>query len=153
MENLDANLRENSTSFITTEISAYLMETAKWGKFLAVMGYIGTGLLVLLGVGVTLMGGAFSELFPGGAGGVNIGAVGLVYVALGALYFFPVYYLHQFSLKIKQGLTSQDSQDVTTGFQNLKSLFKFMGICAIVVLSIYALVFFIIIVFAFSEAM
>jgi hypothetical protein len=137
MESLDSNMATENTSFINGEIRSYLAESAKWGKFLAIMGYIGIGLLILLALGMMVMGSA-SSLFPGM--GMNMGAFGLIYVALAAFYFFPVYYLHQFSLKIKQGLTSQDSQSITIGFRNLKSLFKFMGIFTIVILSIYALV-------------
>jgi hypothetical protein len=136
MESLDSNMVRENTSFITEEIKSYLMESAKWGKFLAIMGYIGIGLMLLLGVGVMAMGSA-AALIPGM--GVNMGAFGLIYVAIAAFYFFPVYYLHQFSARMKQGLISQDAQSVTTGFQNLKSLFKFMGIFTIVILSIYVL--------------
>jgi hypothetical protein len=145
MESLDSNMVTENTSFINGEIRSYLVESAKWGKFLAIMGYIGIGLLILLALGMMAMGSA-SPLFPGMS--VNVGAVGLFYIVLAALYFFPVYYLHQFSLKMKQGLTSQDPQSITTGFRNLKSLFKFMGILTIVILSIYALVIVIVVVVA-----
>jgi hypothetical protein len=152
MESLDANVQRENTSFVTAEMSSYLMEAAKWGKFLAIMGYIGIGLVVLLGIGVTFMGSFSSELFPG-MGGMNMGAFGLIYLALGAFYFFPVYYLHQFAVRIKQGLNSQDPQSMTTGFENLKSLFKFMGIFSIVILSIYGLIFLIAIVAGIAGAM
>jgi hypothetical protein len=137
MDSLDANLERENTSFITTEIRTYLMEAAKWGKFLAIVGYIMIGLILLMGVGVMAMGGLSSQVVPG-MGALNMGAFGLIYIVLGAFYFFPVYYLHQFSLKIKQGLASQDPQNMTLGFQNLKSLFKFMGVFTIVILAIYA---------------
>ena len=138
MESLDSNLLRDNTSFITGEVRQYLAESAKWGKFLAIMGYIGIGLMLLVAIGVMAMGSA-SELYPG-MGGMNMGALGLIYVVIAAFYFFPVYYLHQFSLKIKQGLNAEDPQSITAGFQNLKSLFKFMGILTIVILSIYALI-------------
>jgi hypothetical protein len=139
MESLDSNMAmDNNTSFITAEIRSYLEESAKWGKFLAIMGYIGIGLMLLLAIGIMAMGSA-SEFVPGM--GMNMGAFGLIYVVIAAFYFFPVYYLHQFSVKIKQGLASQDPQSITAGFENLKSLFKFMGILTIVILSIYALIF------------
>jgi hypothetical protein len=137
MESLDSDMVRENTSFITGEVRSYLAECAKWGKFLAILGYIGIGLMLLLAVGVMAMGSA-SQLIPGV--GMNMGVFGLVYVVIAAFYFFPVYYLHQFSLKIRQGLTSQDPQSITTGYQNLKSLFKFMGIFTIAVLSIYGLV-------------
>jgi hypothetical protein len=86
--------------------------------------------------------GSSSGLFGGmGVPGMGMGIIGFFYLLIGALYFFPIYYLHQFSDKIKNGLSSQDLEDITAGFQNLKSLFKFMGICTIIVMSIYALIF------------
>jgi len=136
MESLDADMLRDNNASLTGEIRAYLTETAKWGMFLAVMGYIGIGLMVLVGIGVMV--GAASQSIEGLAG--NMGPFGLIYIALAVLYFFPVYYLHQFAVKMKQGLTSQDSMSITSGFENLKSLFKFMGIFCIVILSIYAVI-------------
>jgi hypothetical protein len=91
----------------------------------------------LVAVGI-MVAGNVSNLFPGV--GMNVGAFGLIYIALAAFYFFPAYYLHQFSIKIKQGLSCESLQDVAAGFQNLKSLFKFMGIFTIVILSIYGVI-------------
>lgn len=129
MESLDSDLLRDDTSF-SGEIKGYLTEAAKWGTFLAIVGYIGIGLIVLIAVGI-IAGGAAQSF--GGLVPVNMGAFGLIYIVMAGLYFFPVYYLHQFSLKIKQG-------SYAVGFQNLKSLFKFMGIFCIVILSIYAVI-------------
>lgn len=150
MESLDRNIAGENTSFVSDEVKNYLIETAKWGKFLAIIGYIGIGLLLLVAAVVMVM-GSTSKLFPGM--GMNMGALGLIYVAITGLYFFPVYYLHQFSVKIRQGLTTQDHQSIATGFQNMKSLFKFMGISTIVILSIYALIFVIAMVAGLASAM
>jgi hypothetical protein len=43
-------------------------------------------------------------------------------------------------VQIKKGLKSNDITTITAGFQNLKSLFKFMAIVTIVILSIYGLI-------------
>jgi hypothetical protein len=66
--------------------------------------------------------------------------VGFLYLGIGAIYFFPINYLYQYSAKIKQGLQSNDSLTITSAFENLKSLFKFMGIFTIVILSLYGLI-------------
>jgi hypothetical protein len=136
MESLDSSLVGEKTFFSTEEIKGYLSETAKWGKFLAIMGYIGIGLMVLAAIFVMGMGSA-SQLFQ--ASGMDMSFIGIIYLVLAAFYFFPVNYLYQFSVKTRQALASQDVQHVTAAFQNLKSLFKFMGIFTIVILSIYAL--------------
>jgi hypothetical protein len=113
------------------------LETSKWAKFLAIIGYIGMGLLLLLGIVFFVGFSAFSSV---SGVGFPMRIMGLVYVLLAVAYYFPLKYLYNFSSKIKQGVNVADQQTVTTGFENLKSLFKFMGILTIVVLSIYVLI-------------
>jgi len=137
MENTDYTVQGVSPLTINQGINAYLIETAKWGKFLAIMGYIGMGLLVLAGLFVMVGFSAFSEFtkmpFP-------MGAFGLIYILIAVLYYFPVSYLHKFSDQAKQAVTMNDQGMLNSGFANLKSLFKFMGIFTIVVISLYALI-------------
>ncbi len=121
----------------STEITNYLMETSKWGKFLAIVGYVSIGLLGLLAifmmVGLSAMSDFSGTEFP-------MGAFGFIYIIMGAMYYFPVTYLYKYAVQIKKGLKSNDITTITAGFQNLKSLFKFMAIVTIVILSIYGLV-------------
>jgi len=136
MENFDNNVQGEHTFMNSTEITNYLMETAKWGKFLAITGYVSIGLLALLAVfmmiGMSTMSDFSGTDFP-------MGAVGFIYIIMGAVYYFPVTYLYKYAVQIKKGLQSNDPTTITAGFQNLKSLFKFMAIVTIVILSIYGL--------------
>ncbi|HEX2921280.1 MAG TPA: hypothetical protein VHO50_08965 [Bacteroidales bacterium] len=50
MENLETTQPVESQITVNTEIKDHLLETAKWGKFLAVVGYIGIGMLILAGM-------------------------------------------------------------------------------------------------------
>jgi hypothetical protein len=99
MENTDYNVQEASQLVISNEINAYLRETAKWGNFLAIMGYIGIGLLVLLAIFMMVGFSALSEYtkmpFP-------MGAFGAIYILIAVLYYFPVSYLHKFSKQVKR---------------------------------------------------
>ncbi|WP_133551450.1 DUF5362 family protein [Algoriphagus boseongensis] len=120
----------------------FLMETARWGKFMAIVSFVGLGLLVLLGIFYSafissLAGGELDEL-PASISG----AVGLVYVLMAVLFFFPVLYLYRFSVKIQSSIRSKTTEEFTHALSNLKSLFKFMGIYTVVILAIYALVLF-----------
>lgn len=137
MDNLENNLQADKPLIINEEINDYLLETSKWGKFLAIVGYVGMGLMVLIGLFVMIGFSAFSQMtdmdFP-------MGLLGLIYLVIAVIYYFPVTYLYRFSVQIRQGLSSKEQQPVTTGFENLKSIFKFMGIFTIVILSIYALI-------------
>lgn len=137
MENLESNVQVENSIVCSAEIKSYLNEIARWAKFLSIVGFIGIGLMILVSffmmVGSSLGSKSFGGAFP-------TGAIGFVYIFIAALYFFPVNLLFKFAKQMRQGLATNDAISVTTGFKNLKSLFKFMGIFTIVVLSIYALI-------------
>jgi hypothetical protein len=65
----------------------------------------------------------------------------VVYLLLALLFFFPCLYLFKFSVKMQASLNSMSQENFEESLKNLKSMFKFYGICTIVMLSIYALIF------------
>ncbi len=138
---LDSNIGEGFT--ITESSRSYLREAAKWARFLAIIGFVFIGLMVLLGVFFgSVMGGLMSTMpDDAGFGAMDGGAFGLIYVALALIYFFPTFYLYRFGTRIKQALQTEDSQTLALGLEQLKSCFKFMGIFMIIILSLYALIF------------
>jgi hypothetical protein len=137
MENFENIQPVENQLKINDEIKGYLLETSKWGKLLAIVGYVGMGLLLLLGL-VFMIGFSMFSSFSGM--GFPMRIMGFFYILIAVLYYFPLNYLYKYCTQIKQGLTSTNQQTVTTGFENLKSLFRFMGIFTIVVLSLYALI-------------
>lgn len=120
----------------------FLLETAKWAKFLAIVGFIFLGLFVILAFSMGAIMSSFSEL--GGDefdvfAGMGAGAITVSYLLIALLYFFPTLYLYRFATKTKMALQLSNSEELTDGLENLKSTFKFMGIMTIVVLAIYGL--------------
>ncbi len=120
------------------QVTSYLGETARWAKFLAIIGFIFCGLIVLgaLFAG-SVLSGAFGRL--GGMGGGLSVLIGGVYAGLALLYFFPCLYLFNFASKMQVAIRSNDQVQLINSFRNLKSCYKFLGILMIVVLSFYAL--------------
>lgn len=135
MENNDNSLFELQ---IDQPVSNYLSETAKWGKFLAIMGFIGCGILLLFGIFATTFMSSLSSI-EGAAIGSSFLMV--IYILLALLYFFPCLYLFNFASKMQKALRANDQVQLTESFKNLKSCYKFMGILMIVFLAIYALAF------------
>lgn len=135
MENNDSSLFELQ---IDQQVSSYLSETAKWGKFLAIMGFIGCGILVLVGIFAGSLMASLSSI-EGAAIGTSFLMV--IYILLALLYFFPCLYLFNFASKMQKAIRSNDQIQLTESFKNLKSCYKFMGILMIVILAIYALAF------------
>jgi hypothetical protein len=137
MDNLADNVQLENAFIPTPEINGYLLETSKWGKFLAIVGYVGLGILIILALFIMI---GFSQISKFSGVGFPMGIIGFLYIIIAVIYYFPINYLYRFSVQIKHGLTSNDLSSVTSGFRNLKSLFKFLGIFIIILMSIYALI-------------
>lgn len=139
MENLSENrdgLKENLS--LTKGATAFLLETAKWCHFLAILGFI----LVALMVTVGLFAGTLLSFVPQTtelpiAGGM----IGIIYTVMGALYFFPALFLYKFSKKMKSAIKSYSDEELELALENLKSHYKFIGVFAIITISLYILMF------------
>lgn len=138
---------------VNDDIKGFLKETSSWTYFLSILGFIGIGLMAIFGVffGAIMSSSAFGDTNPYAAMGFSMGYFGLIYVVMALLYFFPVYYLFNFSKKMKKALKLNNNEDFKMAFANLKSHYKFMGIFAIVIISIYVLIIFGSMLFAASS--
>ncbi len=132
METIDTNFSNNGL-VVGNEAKHYILFAAKWANFLAIMGFISIGFMIIAGLFVLSIGSAFTGL----PGAPPMGLFSIIYLVLGAINFFPAYYLYQFARKAKRGVTGESQQDLDLGFQNLKSLFKFIGIMTIVMIGLY----------------
>ena len=122
---------------INTKSKSFLKETAKWAFFLSILGFIGIGLMVLLGVFSSVIFNAIpqAKLVP-----FDLGlAMTFTYLFFAIIYFFPVYYLMKFSTKMKQALAIKNDETLADAFDVLKSHYKFIGVFSIITLSLYAM--------------
>ena len=150
---MEDNLRvENGENLVIDWRSKeFLKETAKWTKFLAILGFVGIGLMVL---GSLVMLFAPSSLMSNGDfpfGGKIF--MMLLYLAFAVLYYFPISYLYQFSENTKKAIENNDNNAIRDAFEFLKSHYKFMGILTIILLAFYAIIIFIGLIGAGAAAM
>ncbi|MGV6860224.1 MAG: DUF5362 family protein [Putridiphycobacter sp.] len=132
-EILDSNSSQNELQ-LNSQMKNDLLTSAKWGKFLSIVGFIGLGLMLLGAISVFSVGSNVRSPF-----GPNPAIIGVTYLIFVILYFFPIYYLFQFSAKIKEAVSGNNSLSLQEGFNFLAKQYKFVGILTIVVLSIYVL--------------
>lgn len=137
-ENPDSSIFNMS---IDPQLLNYLSDAAKWGKFLAVIGFIMCGFLLLLGIAMPALFSRMNtynqtNLFNGSSMG---GLLFFVYLVIALIYFFPCLFLLRFSNAAKAAVISNDQFKLTESFKNLKALLKYVGIVTIVILSLYAL--------------
>jgi hypothetical protein len=129
---------------------AALRESSKWCLFLSILGFIGIGFMILAGL---FMSAAMSAIPTGDSYGATMGSpyggnpilalkayFGIMYIVIAALYFFPIYYLYKYATGTKRAFESSNSDVLSDALVNLKSHHKFLGITAIVVISLYILI-------------
>ena len=134
MEAENTPIEQPKQELTITEMAAgYINETRKWAQFLAILGFIGTGMIAIMAI---FAGSMFSGMV--GAGGI---AITVLYLLMALVYFFPSLYLFRFSEKSNRALYKKDSDELEAAMGNLKSTFKFYGIAAIIVISFYLLFF------------
>ena len=131
---------ENFENQLTTAAVGFLQESAKWSKFMAIIGFIGIGLMVLvslfMAIGFSAMGASTMPELP-----FSMSVFSIIYVLFAAIYFFPVYYLYQYATKTSAALHSKNKQLLTDGLENLKSHHKFLGIFTLIIISLYGFIF------------
>jgi len=120
----------------------YLKEAAKWAKFLAIVGFAVCAVLLLLVIFFSsLFTSSLSEISSEAGNSSNLQNIILIIyvVVIAILYFFPLFYLYNFSTKMQTAISHNDQISLNASFRNLKSCLKYMGVLTIVVLCVYVL--------------
>ena len=134
---------ENQSQFDSFELHLnqtaldYLRESAKWSMFLAILGFVGVGFLALMAIIMTSVMSAMPDT-PGPFGAVKV-IISIFYLVIALVYLFPVYYLYRYASNAKKAIYAKDSALLTDAFGALKSHHKFLGIAAIIIISLYIL--------------
>ena len=127
--------------------NAHLSEAARWAKFLAIVGFVICALIAVFGI---FAGSIFSGMmsryseFGGRSSGYGGGfgaTFSIIYIGIAILYFFPCLFLYRFANHMKAALASNQQEILNKSFQNLKIMFRYVGILTIIILSIYLLLF------------
>jgi hypothetical protein len=129
---------ENKKIEIEQETLKHLNTTRKWAMFLAIIGFIILGLIVIIG----LIAGTFITAFN--SGGKDLGITeSLMFVPillLAVIYFFPVLFLFRFSKHTSHAVQTLDKLEFHKAIKNLKSCFVYIGVLIIIILSLYIVV-------------
>jgi hypothetical protein len=126
---------ENTRIELEPETLKQLNSTRKWAMFLAIIGFIFLGLIVIIGI----IAGTFLSAFSTGQKGLGIpeSLMFIPFLLLAAIYFFPVLFLFRFSKHTSHAIHTLDKMELHKGIKNLKLYFAYIGILIIIVLSFY----------------
>ncbi len=138
------NLLSNDLQ-INARVATHLKETAGWAKFLGILGFILAGLLAILAFVIPeFMNryGSYSSYssydYSGNTKMLGV-AMTVAYLFVAALMFFVALFTFKFGSKTRAALALNDQVSLDTGFRNLKFLFRFYGIVAIIYLGFLVL--------------
>lgn len=121
---------------VTAKTKELLGQASPWIRFLAILGFVGLGFLVLVGAALAIWGGVAGEEFGVGYLGPVIGGF---YVALAVVLYFPTRTLLRMAHRTKKYRESADPAELEQFALNVRSLAKFYGIASIVGLGIGAI--------------
>lgn len=122
----DTGVKENRA--ILNYIRNSLRGTRPWTRFLSIMGFIATGLTILMGLGI-MMGGSF---FPVPPEAPPLAYLGIFYILTSVLYLIPSIWLSKYSSAIDSFLKGGKSVQLGNAIAYQKSFWKFIGILVLV---------------------
>lgn len=123
---------------------AYMLEGARWGKFIAIVGFISIGLmLVVFSIMMIVMSSVGSNMGAVSGGNLPFSTtwIFLLYIIILLISFYPTFSLFKYSQKVKSSINTMNTADFNTAYRHLRNLLKFYGIMIIVGLALYGLTF------------
>lgn len=138
---LDYNMSEQTA--LSEQAYTHLRKSGGWAMFLAILGFLGAGIMILSGVGLSAMSGfggnELSEFMP-----FRPIMLGLLYLGIGLIYLIPIIYLYRFAQKAREIGQSRHLPGLEQVLQLQFRVYQITGIMVILFIVLY-----IVIIFAF----
>ena len=135
---------ENNGNLLTAELHVdgiahtHLVETAKWARFLAIVGFVICGIIIL----AALFAGSLLTTMSGAGmaqGMLSTALLSSVYIIIAAIYFVLCLFLMRYANKMKAALMVHDQENFNLALHNLKLVYRITGIIVIVYLAFIVL--------------
>jgi hypothetical protein len=138
----EVKVQESTGMVINESVKADLLCSAKWAKFLSIVGCVSVVLLIIFGICTIAFMSAMtgSNVFPAmpGMGGIQA-VMGVYYIILAALMIYPIIKGFQFANGVKKACLTGNEAELARGISGLKSILQFWGVLTIIALVIYGL--------------
>lgn len=129
--------------------ASYLLEAAKWNKFLAIVWFVICGLMAVFSLFAGSFIASFYRSMPGMGEGMGMMGNGsgimitIIYLLITALYLIPNFWRYRFAVQAIAAVRGNDQVQLNLSLNNLRKYSKFWGILTIIIIAFYvvALVF------------
>ena len=138
-ENTEETIQQQQPQLIVSEdMRSYIYDMAKWANFLAIVGFVIVGFLILTSFTI----GSAMSTNPELAAAMSTSRLSPIGITIFCLvYAFAVFYpsllMFKYAAKAKFGVLYGEQASLDEALGKMKSLFKFWGIITIVLLSLY----------------
>ncbi|ABG60595.1 hypothetical protein [Cytophaga hutchinsonii] len=140
MDILDSSeIGSESVFALTNSMKKHLTQTAKWGKFLAIVGFVGIGFILIGAFTISMVFEKLAQMSMGQFDFNIVAALTFFYLLMAILWFVPVLHMFNFSTRMLKSIPTMDIYGIEKGLSSLNSLFKFYGIFTLIILGLYAL--------------
>ena len=120
-------------TIVTPRVVELLGQTVPWVRIMAILMFIGSGLMLLAAAAMVLLG-----MTVRGAGGPQA-FIGCIYIPFALLYIVPAIFLWRYAAHAKAFCITRHEQSLEEALQAQKSFWKFVAITALVVIGLYIL--------------
>ncbi len=144
MENIEEtneqDLNQEEELSITEDIRSYIYETAKWTRFLAIVGFIFSAFTAMFAFSASAFLTTLATVQPANPLlQLGPGVLMVVFLLFALLYFYPSLLLFNYSSAAKNAVLYADQAGLMVAMSKLKSFFKFWGILMMVFILLYLL--------------
>lgn len=119
-----------------------LRGTRPWVRLFSILGFLSAALMVMLGAGIMLGGGAsiFGDFGDEAAPAGLMIAMGFAYLLIGLLYFLPCLYLFRYASRITRITEGGGEAALVDALDQQRRFWRLVGIYTLVMVGLYAVV-------------
>ena len=130
-------VQEEEQLVVTEEIRSYIYETAKWTRFLSIVGLVFSAFLALMAFSANGLIEGLATAAPSSPL-VQLGTTFLTvyFLCISLMLFYPSFLLFKYSNAANTAVLYADQENFTVAMKKMKSVFKFWGIVTIVILAL-----------------
>jgi len=132
----EVKIQETTGMVINESMKADLLTSAKWAKFLCILGCIGVVFMIIVAISLMTLGDKFSSI-PNLAGMHTL--LGITYLITTCIVIYPLMKGFQFANGVKAACLTGSESELARGFAGMRSYFQYVGVLAIIALIIYGL--------------
>ncbi len=129
MENTETLDLPNTDLKIDTTTAKYLSTIAGWSKFLSILGFVISGIVIVAGI-------ILAAYLGGSRGGAFFGYFVAV-IIYSAVIFLPSRWLYLFAVKATASIDHNESDLLREGLRNLKNFFVFQSVMTLIFIGLY----------------